>query len=80
MMVRATTNDGRSTEGIRLNEDTFTIQIRDLARGFHSLSKSDLTELKKEFGKSPMPSYKTTLEAAETDDIVAYMASLRGGR
>src|SRR5262249_51814067 len=30
MMVRATTNDGRSIEGIRLNEDTFTIQIRDL--------------------------------------------------
>src|SRR5262245_19265086 len=77
MMVRATTNDGRSLEGIRLNEDTFTIQIRDLASGFHSISKSDLAELKKEFGRTPMPSYKSTLAGTEMDDMVAYLASLR---
>ena len=80
LMVIVTTTDGRSIEGIRLNEDTFTIQIKDLANKVHSFRKADLIELKKEFGKSPMPSYKGTLEAAEMDDLVAYMSSLRGHR
>jgi putative heme-binding domain-containing protein len=78
MMVRVVTKDGGSIEGIRLNEDTFTIQIRDLANRFHSLRKSDVVELTKEFGKSPMPSYQKTLAAPELDDIVAYLAGLRG--
>ena len=80
LMLNATTTDGRSIEGIRLNEDTFTIQILDLENKVHSFRKADLLELKKEFGKSPMPSYKETLGAAETDDLVAYLSSLRGHR
>jgi putative heme-binding domain-containing protein len=80
LMVRVTTSDGRPVEGIRLNEDTFTIQIRDLANKVHSFRKSELVELKKEFGKSPMPSFKTALQGAEMDDLVAYMSSLRGHR
>jgi len=47
---------------------------------FYSFRKSDLAELNKQFGKSPMPSYKSALNDAEMDDIVAYLASLRGGR
>jgi putative heme-binding domain-containing protein len=80
LMVTVTTNDGRSIEGIRLNEDTFTIQIQDLGNTLHSFRKADLAKLKREFGKSPMPSFETTLEAAEMDDLVAYLASLRGRR
>jgi cytochrome c oxidase cbb3-type subunit 3 len=80
LMVRVATKDGRSIEGIRLNEDTFTIQLRDLGNRFYSLRKSDLAELNKEFGKSPMPAYKDAFEAPEMDNLVAYLASLRGQR
>jgi putative heme-binding domain-containing protein len=80
MMVRIVTKDGRSIEGIRLNEDTFTIQVRDLANRFHSMRKADLAELTKEFGKSPMPSYRKTFEPPEMDDLIAYLASLRSRR
>lgn len=80
LMVSLRTIDGRSIDGIRLNEDTFTIQIRGMDKLFYSFRKSDLAELNKQFGKSPMPSYKSALNDAEMDDIVAYLASLRGGR
>lgn len=80
LMVRVVTDDGRSIEGIRLNEDTFTIQVRDLGGRLYSLRKSTLTGLQKEFGKSPMPSYKSMLNGSEMDDLVSYLASLRGRR
>ena len=42
-----------------------------------SLLKQDLKELVKEPGKSPMPAYRS-FAPSELDDLVAYLASLRG--
>ena len=78
LMVSATTRDGKTVRGIRVAEDSFTIQLRDAAGRFHSFRKSELVNLKKEFKQSPMPSYESTFSAAELDDMVAYLASLRG--
>lgn len=78
LVVSVTAQDGRKVRGVRANEDSFTIQLRDAGNRFHSFRKQELTELKKEFGVSTMPAYKTTLTAAEIDDLVAYLASLRG--
>jgi len=64
--------------GIRVNEDSFTIQLRDAGNRFHSFRKSELSSLKKEFGESLMPGYASKFTAAELDDLVAYLASLRG--
>lgn len=79
LQVTAVTRDGRKITGIRLNESTFSVQLRDLSDRFHSFLKSELAELRKEKGQSPMPGYKDLLTPAEVDDLVAYMASLRGG-
>lgn len=79
LQVTVVTRDGRRITGISLNENTFSIQLRDLNDRFHSFWKSELSELHKEKGKSPMPSYKDILTPAEAEDLVAYMASLRGG-
>lgn len=76
--VRVITEDGREIQGVRLNEDDFTIQLRDADNRILSFRKSSLKDFQKEFGKSPMPSYETTLTALELDDLVAYLASLRG--
>jgi cytochrome c oxidase cbb3-type subunit 3 len=78
LIVSVTTRDGAQVRGMRVNEDSFTIQIKDAANRFHSLRKADLTDLRKEFGKSLMPSYLGKLTAAEIDDLVAYLAGLRG--
>ena len=77
LVVSVITRDGRTVRGVRVNEDSFTIQLRDEDSRFHSFRKLELKELKKESGASTMPSYKT-LAAAELDDLVAYLASLRG--
>ena len=78
LQVRIVTRDGRSIVGVRLNEDTFTIQLRDLNGRIYSFFKQDLKDLQKDFGKSPMPSYQRVLTPAELDDLVAYLVSLRG--
>jgi cytochrome c oxidase cbb3-type subunit III len=78
LVVSITTRDGSRVKGVRANEDSFTIQLRDASNRFHSFRKQEITELKKEAGVSSMPSYKTTLTDAEIEDLVAYLASLRG--
>jgi len=76
--VRIVTRQGREIRGIRINEDTFTIQVRDAAGTLYSLRKADLELLDKQIGKSIMPSFASRLTAPELSDLVAYLVSLRG--
>jgi putative heme-binding domain-containing protein len=76
--LRIVTKEGGEVRGIRVNEDTFTIQVRDQAGKFYSLRKSDLELLEKQTGKSLMPSFSNRLTPAELADLVAYLASLQG--
>ena len=77
LYVRLRPRGGEEIDGVRVNEDTFSIQIRDASGKIHSFYKSELSELQKESGKSPMPSFAKALSPAETDDLVAFLASLR---
>jgi cytochrome c oxidase cbb3-type subunit III len=76
--LRIVTKQGGEVRGIRVNEDTFTIQVRDQAGKFYSLRKTDLELLEKQTGKSLMPSFANRLTPAELTDLVAYLASLQG--
>jgi cytochrome c oxidase cbb3-type subunit III len=78
LVVTITERNGRKVRGVRANEDSFTIQLRDANNRFHSFRKPEIEDLKKEVGVSTMPSYKAMLTNAEIDDLVAYLASLRG--
>jgi len=80
LMVRVASQSGYSGAGVRVNEDAFSIQIRDLSDKFHSFWKSELLDLKKEPGKSPMPGYRETFTSAAIDDVIVYLLSLDGGR
>lgn len=75
--LRIVTKQGSEVRGIRVNEDAFTIQVRDQAGKFYSLRKSDLELLDKQSGQSLMPSFAARLTAPELTDLVAYLASLR---
>jgi cytochrome c oxidase cbb3-type subunit III len=78
LFVAVVTAKGEAVRGIRMNEDSFSIQLKDTRGQFHSFKKSELKELKKLTNETPMPSYKDSLSAAELDDLVAYLASLDG--
>lgn len=78
LVVRVTTRDGKKVWGVRVNEDSFTIQLRDSAGRFLSFRKAGLTQLKKDFNAALMPSYRDAFNATEMDDLIAYLAGLRG--
>jgi cytochrome c oxidase cbb3-type subunit III len=78
LVVGVVMRDGRRVRGIRANEDSFTIQLRDSTGVFHSFRKSELTELRKEFNASLMPSLRESLAKNDIDDLVAFLAGLRG--
>jgi putative heme-binding domain-containing protein len=78
LQVRVITKDGRGISGVRINEDSFSIQIRDLSSQFHSFWKTELAEIVKEPRKSLMPSYRDTLTSEELDDLIAYLESKQG--
>jgi putative heme-binding domain-containing protein len=76
--VHVITQDGREVSGIRVNEDSFTIQLKDSGNQFHTFRKSDLKQLEKQPTKTLMPSYDRRLAPAELDHLVAYLYSLKG--
>jgi cytochrome c oxidase cbb3-type subunit III len=78
LYVTAITQAGATIRGIRVNEDSFNIQIKDGRGQFHSFAKAELKELKRLRGETPMPSYAGSFSATELDDLVAYLASLKG--
>lgn len=75
--VRITMRDGRTFNGRRLNEDTYTVQIIDEKEQLHSLAKADMKAFVVET-KSPMPSYAGKLTAEELSDVIAYLLTLKG--
>jgi putative heme-binding domain-containing protein len=77
--VLAVHKDGRTLTGMRVNEDTFTIQLRDSSNRLYSLQKSDLESLHKLEG-SVMPTYEKMLSRSDIDDVVSYLASLKDVR
>ncbi len=78
-MTHVVTKSGKEISGIRINEDTFTIQLKDVGGHYYSFDKSALKSITTEPGKSFMPSF-TNLSAGDLDDLVAYLASLKGAQ
>jgi cytochrome c oxidase cbb3-type subunit III len=75
--VRAKT--GPAIRGVRVSEDAFWVHVRDAGGRLHTLRVSELAEFRREAGASLMPAY-ATLAAADLDDLVAYLSTLRGQR
>ncbi len=74
--VTVVTKDGRRVTGVRINEDTFTVQLRTPAQKFVGFSKDGLREVVYE-KKSLMPAYDR-LSDKDLENLLAYLASLQG--
>ena len=64
-------------EGLRINEDEFTVQVRDMSGTIHSFRKDELTQFEKVFTHSLMPEYSAALSDDDMNDLISYMMSLR---
>ena len=64
-------------EGMRVNEDAFTVQMRDIAGNYYSFEKGDLISYEKALGHSFMPGYSAALNGQQMDDVVSYLMSLK---
>jgi putative heme-binding domain-containing protein len=75
--VIVTDAGGTATNGIHLNEDEYSIHLRDLNGNLRSFMKREIKEISLP-RQSLMPAYP--LPAAELENLVAYLASLRPAR
>lgn len=75
LTVAAQDAAGDEVLGVRLNEDSFTIQLLDRRGRLHSLRKTGST-IEKQYGRSLMT--ERELSEEQIEDLVAYLASLRG--
>jgi putative heme-binding domain-containing protein len=75
--VKIVMKDGRTINGRRLNEDTYSVQIMDDHEQLLSLMKSDLREFTV-LKASTMPSFKDKLTPQEIADVVSYLVTLKG--
>jgi cytochrome c oxidase cbb3-type subunit III len=80
LFIRVTTKDGHVYDGTRVNEDSFTIETKDAAGHFRSFRKLDVAKIEKIPGKSQMPSFAGRLSETQLDNLVAYLASLKGNQ
>ena len=75
--VAVRTISGRKLIGVRLNEDTHSVQIRDERGKLMSILRRDIADSEL-IRKSPMPSFAGKLSATQIEDLVAYLIGLRG--
>jgi putative heme-binding domain-containing protein len=71
------TKDGEEVEGIVLNEDDLSLQLRDPSGNLRAFSKESVKGVRRE-ERSLMPSYSGRLSEAEIGRLVDYLHSLRG--
>lgn len=74
--MRVTGQDGVVREGLRMNEDSFSLRIMDSDSNLWSYPKNRIASFER-VEESTMPAYAQTLSDSEVDDLVAYLFSLR---
>jgi putative heme-binding domain-containing protein len=69
--------NGKRITGVRLNEDSFSVQLMDQQESIHLALKQDLKEVINHL-ESMMPAYdEKMLSNADLEDLIAFVGSLR---
>ena len=77
LTITITLKDGTIYEGLRINEDSFSIQIKDHQNNMYSFAKEEIATMDKKMGESLMPSFSDQLSKSDIVDISAYLTSLK---
>jgi putative heme-binding domain-containing protein len=74
--VTVIARDGERVTGVRINEDTFSVQLRDASQKFRMFQKDEVQAVISET-KSLMPAY-SSLSSDDLQNLLAYLDTLRG--
>ena len=77
LLVSIDLKNGEIIKGIRINEDSFSIQIKDVGNFLHSYHKEDILSIRKIKDESLMPGFSEQFSESDINDIVAYLTSLQ---
>ena len=80
VMVRVQAEGEPEITGVRVNEDSFSIQLKDARGHFRSFEKAKLAKIERLSKTTIMPSYAESLKGPDLDDLVAYLTNLRGAQ
>lgn len=78
LTVRVSAESGEY-EGVRINEDEFSVQLRDMSGQTYTFDKRELLNYQRAFGHSLMPGYDRVFNDTEVSDLVSYLMQLKGG-
>ncbi len=73
--VSVTDRAGADTSGVHLNEDEYSVHLRDVSGNLRSFMKSEIARIALP-RQSLMPPY-TSLSTADLENLVAYLSGLR---
>jgi putative heme-binding domain-containing protein len=76
-VVELVTAEGILIKGLRMNEDTYSIQLKDLENRIYSFRKDKLKSIKRVNEGGVMPSYSQILSIDERQNLVAYLLNLK---
>lgn len=76
LVIEVMLNDGTSIRGIRTNEDTFSIQLKDAENRMYSFRKNEVKSINRFSSESLMPSF-SSLSEDDRNDLVAYLMNLK---
>ncbi|GAB4366610.1 MAG: hypothetical protein OHK0021_10050 [Bryobacter sp.] len=74
--VVVTLANGSKVSGVRINEDSFSVQLRDIGQKYRSYWKQDVKSVE-EAANSLMPAY-ARMPKTELDHLLAYLLTLKG--
>jgi putative heme-binding domain-containing protein len=70
--------DGQRIRAVKKNEDEFSIQVMDLRQRVQGYPKANISEVTQD-KQSVMPAFAPTqLSDGDLDDLLSYLATLRG--
>ena len=75
--IQVITKTGQTINGIRLNEDDLSVQLRDADDNLRSFLKENVQQIRHD-RPAIMPAYGSLLSSKEMENLIAYLNSLRG--
>jgi len=76
LVIEVTLKDGTKVRGMRINEDTFSVQLKNAANKLFSFRKDEIKSIKRFANESLMPSFSAMPEN-DRNNIIAYLMSLK---